>query len=71
MDESVAAEDSIQLIVQVKGKKRGDLVVPVGMDEEAIKAAALALPNVQKFVGDAPPRFVKYVPGRLVTIVPG
>ena len=70
-DESVAAEDSIQLIVQVKGKKRGDLVVPVGMDEEAIKAAALALPNVQKFVGDAPPRFVKYVPGRLVTIVPG
>jgi len=70
-DDEVAAEASIQLIVQVKGKKRGELSVPVGMDEEAIKAAALALPNVAKFVGEAPPRLVKYVPGRLVTIVPG
>jgi leucyl-tRNA synthetase len=70
-DEAVAAEESIHLIVQVKGKKRGELSIPVGMDEESIKAAALALPNVAKFVGDAPPRLVKYVPGRLVTIVPG
>jgi leucyl-tRNA synthetase len=69
-DESVAAEDSMNLAVQVKGKKRGELVVPVDMDEESIKAAALALPNVQKFVGDRPPRLVKYIPGRLVTIVP-
>ena len=70
-DPSVAAEDSMNLAVQVKGKKRGELSVPVGLDEEAIKAAALALPNVQKFLGDAPPRLVKYIPGRLVTIVPG
>jgi leucyl-tRNA synthetase len=34
-------------------------------------AAAMADQRVRKWVGDEPPRFVKYVPGRLVNIVPG
>ncbi|MBN96137.1 MAG: leucine--tRNA ligase [Deltaproteobacteria bacterium] len=67
----VASSATMSLVIQVKGKKRGVLEVAVDASEEEIKAAALAMPNVQKFVGDAPPRFVKYIPGRLVTIVPG
>ena len=62
---------AMTLVVQVKGKKRGELVLPVDASEADIKAAALALPNVQRFVGDVPPRMVKYVAGRLVAIVPG
>ena len=67
----VASSETMTLVIQVKGKKRGSLEVATDASEEDIKQAALALPNVQKFVGDAPPRLVKYIPGRLVTIVPG
>ena len=59
------------LVVQVKGKKRGELRFPVDASEDDIKAAALALPNVQRHLGTLPPRMVKYIPGRLVAIVPG
>jgi leucyl-tRNA synthetase len=58
-------------VVQVKGKKRAEMVFPVQAEEEEIKAAALAHPNVQRFLGEQPPRMVKYIPGRLVAIVPG
>jgi len=70
-DSAIAAARTMTLVVQVKGKKRGELSLPVDADEEEIKAAALALPNVQRFLGAVPPRMVKYVPGRLVAIVPG
>ncbi len=70
-DPEVAASETMTLVIQVKGKKRGELVLPVDAAEEDIKAAALALPNVQRYVGDVPPRMVKYVAGRLVAIVPG
>jgi len=69
MDEAAAAEDAIEIVVQVKGKKRASVSVspsatPVAIEAAAIEAAA-------KWVGDAPPRRVIYVPGRLVNIIPG
>jgi len=70
-DPAVAAAHTMTLVVQVKGKKRGELIFPVDASEDDIKAAALALPNVQRHLGTLPPRMVKYIPGRLVAIVPG
>ena len=48
-----------------------EVTVPVDADKATIEAAALAVPNVAKFVGDAPPRRVIVVPGRLINIIPG
>ncbi len=70
-DPEIAASSIMTVVVQVKGKKRAEVSFSVDASEDDIKAAALAHPNVQRFLGDQPPRMVKYVPGRLVAIVPG
>ena len=69
MDEAATKEDEITLIVQVNGKLRDRLVVPVNIDEENAKAAALASENVIAFLEGKSPKKVIYVPGRLVNIV--
>ncbi len=68
-DESLLAEDTITLVVQVNGKKRGDLDVPADADQDAVRAAALALPKVQQHLDGRDPKKVIVVPGRLVNIV--
>ncbi|MCO4769332.1 MAG: leucine--tRNA ligase [Deltaproteobacteria bacterium] len=62
-DASAAADDSIEIVVQIKGKKRASIAVAANADQPAIEAAALAA--AAKWVGEAPPRRVIYVPGRL------
>jgi leucyl-tRNA synthetase len=59
----------VQMVVQVNGKLRGHISVAVDADESAVRAAALAEPNVRKFIGAAPVRKVIIVPGKLVNIV--
>ena len=68
-DEAAAADDSVEIVVQIKGKKRANISVAADAEKEAIEAAALHA--VAKWVGDAPPRRIIYVPGRLVNIIPG
>ncbi len=58
-----------QLVVQVNGKLRAQITVAVDADEAAVRAAALADANVQKFIGTATVRKVIIVPGKLVNIV--
>lgn len=55
--------------MQVNGKVRGKVVVNASDSEEAIKAAALANENVQKFTENATIQKVIVVKGRLVNIV--
>jgi leucyl-tRNA synthetase len=43
--------------------------VPVGAAESAVRSAALADANVQKFIGAAAVRKVIVVPGKLVNVV--
>jgi leucyl-tRNA synthetase len=69
VDEAAAAEEQITLVVQVNGKVRDRIEVPVGISEDAAKAAALASENVQKFLNGQSPRKVILVPGKLVNIV--
>jgi leucyl-tRNA synthetase len=59
----------LTLVVQVNGKLRGQIAVAVDASEAAIRAAALADPNVQKFVAGAAPRKVIIVPRKLVNVV--
>ncbi|MDD3650989.1 class I tRNA ligase family protein, partial [Immundisolibacter sp.] len=69
VDQAALATDEVTLAVQVCGKLRGSIRVPAGADEATIRAAALAEPNVLRFVGDAPVRKLVVVPGKLVNIV--
>jgi leucyl-tRNA synthetase len=55
--------------VQVAGKLRAEVVVPVDADEAAVKAAALEQPNVQKHLEGKTMRKVVFVKGRLINLV--
>jgi len=69
VNEAAAKEDEITLVVQVNGKVRDRIQVPVGIGEAEAKDAALASEAVQKFLQGKEPRKVILVPGRLVNIV--
>ena len=58
-------------MVQVNGKKRGDVRVPRDADAKAIETIVLADPAVQKHVSGQPIKKVVVVPGRLVNVVVG
>jgi leucyl-tRNA synthetase len=69
VDQEAAKEDQITLIVQVNGKLRDRLTVPVNISEEEAKTAALLSENIQSHLAGKTPKKVIYVPGRLVNIV--
>ncbi len=69
VDESALVEEEVEMVVQVRGKLRGRIRVAADASKEIIEAAALAEPNVQRFVADHAIRKVVVVPGRLVNIV--
>jgi leucyl-tRNA synthetase len=68
-DAEALAQDVHTLVVQVNGKLRGHIRVPVNSDEAAVRLAALADAHVRKFVADKPVRRVIVVPGKLVNVV--
>jgi leucyl-tRNA synthetase len=67
-DPVLAAEDSIELVVQVNGRVRGKIMVARDISENAALAAALADPAVTKFAPGTPKKVI-FVPGRLLNIV--
>ncbi len=68
-DEAALARDEIELMLQVNGKLRGKLRVAVDATQDAIEQAALASPEVLRFMEGKPARKVVVVPGRLVNVV--
>jgi leucyl-tRNA synthetase len=68
-DAAALIEDEIELVVQVNGKKRGDVRVPRDADRQAIEKIVLESANVRKFVEGQAIRKVVVVPGRLVNVV--
>ena len=69
VDESALVQDSIELILQVNGKKRGAINVAADASKEDIEAQALADENVLRFTEGKTVRKCIVVPGRLVNIV--
>jgi len=69
VDASALVQDCLELVVQVNGKLRGHIQVPVSASREQVEQAALADEAVRKHIGEAKPKKVIVVPGRLVNIV--
>jgi len=68
-DSALLVAESVTLAVQVLGKLRSTIEVPVGSSEEAIFAAAEAEENVKRALGDKPIKKRIHVPGRVVNFV--
>jgi len=68
-DESLMEAERVEIIVQVNGKLRARLDVPAGIDEDELKAEALADGNVQRFTEGRDVRRIIVVPGKLINVV--
>ena len=69
LDESMLVEDSITLPVQINGKKRGEITVPVGMENQGVEEVVLLEHFVQNALSGKEPRKIVVVPGRIVNVV--
>jgi leucyl-tRNA synthetase len=68
-DESLAKQEVAEIVVQINGKVRERITVPVDLSQDDAVAQAMALPRVsEQFDGRAPDRVI-YVPGRLLNLV--
>ena len=68
-DPALLVAESVTLAVQVLGKLRATIEVPVGATEDAIFATAEAEENVQRAIAGKPIRKRIHVPGRVVNLV--
>ena len=68
-DLELMAVEEITLIVQVNGKLRDRIVVPVDISKEEAEKTALASPGAEPYLEGKEIRKVIVVPGRLVNIV--
>ena len=69
IDEEAVKEEAIELAVQVNGKVKSKIIVPVDVSEENAKELAVGNEVIKSLLGGRSPKKVIYVPGRLVNIV--
>ncbi|MEX5539439.1 leucine--tRNA ligase [Pseudomonas poae] len=68
-DDSALVQDTLQLVIQVNGKLRGQIDMPASASREEVEAAARVNENVLRFTEGLTIRKVIVVPGKLVNIV--
>jgi leucyl-tRNA synthetase len=68
-DPALVASDTVEVVVQVNGKLRDRLHVPVGTPEDELVALALESERVQAHLDGGEPRKTIVVPDRLVNLV--
>ncbi len=69
VDESALVQDEIELMIQVNGKLRGNLLVAKDTDKVKLEQLALAHEAVQKLLAGGVAKKVIIVPGRLINVV--
>jgi leucyl-tRNA synthetase len=68
-DPALVASETVEVVVQVNGRLRDRLQVPVGTPEEELVGLALASERVQAHLDGGEPRKTIVVPDRLVNLV--
>ncbi|MGB9430506.1 MAG: leucine--tRNA ligase [Gammaproteobacteria bacterium] len=69
VDAAVLVRARIEIVVQVNGKLRGRISVSADAGRTHVEQAALAEPNVQRYVEGKPVKKMIVVPGKLVNVV--
>jgi len=70
-DEKLIVTDSVTIAVQVNGKVRATITLPINADQNQAQEIALAEAKVQKAMEGKTMRKFIFVPGRIVNIVVG
>jgi len=70
-DEELAKEEEITLVIQVNGKLRDKVTVPVSITEAEARELALSRERIKAYVQGNNINKIIYVPRRLVNIVVG
>lgn len=68
-DESLLHEDEVEIVVQIMGKKRANIMVPVNATQDDVLALAQQEQRVQEYIAGKQIVKVIYVPNRLLNIV--
>ena len=68
-DESALLKTSSIIVIQVNGKVRGKIEIPMGSDEDTVKNKALEHENVQKFLAGKQAKKIIVIPNKIVNIV--
>jgi leucyl-tRNA synthetase len=68
-DQALLVAESVTYAIQVNGKLRGTVDLPVGADQDTTEEAARAVPNVVDSIGDKEIRKLIFVPDKLVNFV--
>ena len=61
-------EEEVLIIVQVNGKKRGEIMIPKDTNRSTIEDEALALDNVKRIITSEIKKII-YVPNRIINVV--
>ena len=67
-DPKYLVDEEVKIIVQVNGKKRGELVVSTDAEEDEVRELALDIPEISKFI-EGEIKKVIYVKGKIINIV--
>jgi leucyl-tRNA synthetase len=68
-DERLLVEDEIEIVIQINGKVRDTVKMPILATEKELKNAALSNPKIQDRIAGKTVRNVIVVPKKLVNIV--
>ncbi len=70
-DEALTIDNEVEIVVQVNGKIKDRLIVPLNLAEESVKEQSVQLPEVAAAIAGKQIRKFIVVPNRLVNIVVG
>jgi leucyl-tRNA synthetase len=68
-DETLAQAQTVEIAVQINGKIRARITIDADADEDVMREAALATPEIQQVLAERPARRVIVAAGRLVNVV--
>ena len=68
-DEAMLVSDTVTMPIQVNGKRRSEINVPVDLSKEEIEKIALADAAVVRTLDGASPKKIIVVPGRIINVV--
>jgi leucyl-tRNA synthetase len=66
---ALLVDSSVVIPVQVNGKRRGEITVPVGAAKDEVEKQALSLEAVARMLEGKPPKKIIIVPDRIVNVV--
>ena len=67
--ESLLIDDTVEVAVQINGKVRTKINLPLDLPKERVEAAALSLHEVKKYMDGREIKRIIVVPNRIVNVV--